>query len=200
MYYTIPVQYRNEFTNIPDRLFAYLDNLLENDIPNSSFHRAVIDHPEKTFKSINNHFGQACEITGLNNDSLLSALDFNVRDLCPTRIESIFGELRTIIILFTKDFNNIKPMRSNRGAALCDLEAEIYSKKCFVEVKTLIRFAARTFHESIVEWAMSKLGPGGAFRQLNVENSDCLNLFAMVLNSNGAVALNDREDYIQMLK
>ncbi len=199
MHYIIPKTYKINYANIPKRFYEYLDIFLKNEIKNSSFHRAVIEHPKETFRSINYLFKGACEITGLECEELLKKLDFKPRDMDPTRIESIFGELRTILFLKQQGFHDILPHQASRSSTSYDFSAKFGRRQCFIEVKTSIRYAGRTFHDTVVKWARS-ITSDIVVKQLNIQNPNCINLFVMVINSSGAVALNNRNDYMQMLQ
>jgi hypothetical protein len=186
-FYSIPDSYRSTYTQIPKRLLTYIEKLLEKQIEGSSFHTAVKDHSEATFRSLNAQFSQASEITQLPPDELLSKLDFNIRDLCPSRIESLLGELRTIIFLDAEGFENIKPLQANRSKKSPDLSAEKHGKPCLVEVATSIRYASRTFHDSVVKWAKSRLEKDGKINQVGKNK----NLFLAILTGRTSLEGND---------
>lgn len=112
----------------------------------------------------------------MTNKELLTALDFNKRDICPTRIESLLGELRTIIILDKNNFKEIKPIKANKDKKSADFVALFGLKTIHIEVATSIRFCSRTFHDSIVQWAISRLRKDNKIQQYQRKFAKEINL------------------------
>lgn len=196
---SIPEAYRYRFQNIPTKLFTYFDHLLEKPSKNSQFHLAMNRHPEKTFELLNRQFLACSKIVSLSPDDLLKKLDFQSKDLSPERIESLLGELDTIHFLDKKGFTNITPIRA-KPTKSPDFSAERNGDDFLIEVVTSIYFASRIFHDSIVKWATSRLQNDDKLSQLNTGSAGYKKLFVCILNSSGAVALNTRSDYLEMLK
>lgn len=196
---SIPVFYRSRFPNIPAQLFAYFDRLLEMPSKGSQFHAAMTNHPEKTFEALDRQFLTGSEIVSLSPDALLKKLDFNRNDLSPERIESLLGELRTIHFLHNNGFTDIVPIRA-RSKRSPDLSAKRYGTNFQIEVATSIHSAPRTFHSSVVKWATAKLQHENKLSQMNSGPTGAYKMFVCILNSEGAVALNQRSDYMSMLK
>lgn len=196
---SIPNSYRSRFPNIPAILFTYFDNLLKIPAENSQFHLAMIHHPEQTFEALERQFYECSKIVSLSPDDLLKKLDFHPRDLSPERIESLLGELRTIHFVDNNGFTNITPIRANSTKSP-DFSAERNGEYFLIEVVTSIYFAPRTFHDSVVKWATSRLQNDDKLSQMKTDSAVYKNLFVCVVNSLGAVALNQRSDYLIILK
>ena len=196
---SIPDSYRSRFLNIPAKLFTYFDRLLEKSSENSQFHLAMNHHPEKTFEVLDQRFLACSKIVSLSPDDLLKKLDFQLKDLSPERIESLLGELRTINFLDNNGFTNITPIRANSTKSP-DFSAGKNGDKFLIEVATSIYFAPRTFHDSVVKWATSRVQNDDKLSQMKTDSNVYKNLFVCILNSSGAVVLNKRSDYLKMLK
>ena len=196
---SIPDSYRSRFQNIPAQLFTYLDHLLEKPSTGSQFHAAMVNHPEKTFEVLDSQFKSGAEIVSLSPDDLLKKLDFNRKDLSPERIESLLGELRTIHFLHNNGFTDIVPIRATSKRSP-DFTAKKNGVDFQIEVATSIHSAPRTFHDSVVKWATAKLKNDNKLSQMNSGSSESHKMFVCILNSSGAVALNEHSDYINMVK
>ena len=196
---SIPDSYRSRFPNIPAQLFTYFDRLLEKPSSESQFHTAMINHPEKTFEVLDYQFKSGSEIVSLSPDDLLKKLDFNRKDLSPERIESLLGELRTIHFLHNNGFTDIIPIRASSKRSP-DFSARRNGVDFQIEVATSINSAPRIFHDSVVKWATAKLKNDDKLSQMNSGSSESYKMFVCILNSSGAVALNEHSDYINMLK
>lgn len=197
---SVPKSYRSKYPNIPIRLFTYFDHLLKKPSENSQLHKAMIDHPEKTFELLNSQFSICSKIVSLRPDDLLKKLDFHSNDLSPERIESLLGELRTICFLDNNHFTNITPRRAN-SIKSPDFSAEKSGESFLIEVATSIARAPRAFHEDIVKWSISRLKDDNKISQLDADS--CFykkKLFVCILNSSVAVAINKRSDYLKMAK
>lgn len=196
---SIPDSYRSRFLNIPAQLFAYFDRLLEMPSKGSQFHMAMTNHPEKTFEVLDRQFRSGSEIVSLSPDDLLKKLDFNRNDLSPERIESLLGELRTIHFLHNNGFTDIVPIRASSKRSP-DFSAKRNGAGFQIEVATSIHSAPRVFHGSVVKWATAKLKNDDKLSQMNSGSSESHKMFVCILNSSGAAALNQRSDYINMVK
>lgn len=196
---SIPDSYRSRFPDIPAQLFTYLDHLLEKPSTGSQFHTAMINHPEKTFEVLDFQFKSGAEIVSLSPVDLLKKLDFNRKDLSPERIESLLGELRTIHFLHNNGFTDIVPIRATSKRSP-DFSAKRNGVDFQIEVATSIHSAPRTFHDSVVKWATAKLKNDDKLSQMNSGSSESHKMFVCILNSLGAVALNEHSDYINMVK
>jgi len=196
---SIQDSYRSRFPNIPAQLFSYFDRLLEKPSSGSQFHTAMINHPEKTFEVLDSQFKSGSEIVSLSPDDLLKKLDFNRKDLSPERIESLLGELRTIHFLHNNGFTDIIPIRASSKRSP-DFSARRNGVDFQIEVATSINSALRIFHDSVVKWATAKLKNDDKLSQMNSGSSASHKMFVCILNSSGAVALNEHSDYINMVK
>jgi hypothetical protein len=196
---SIPDSYRSRFPNIPAKLFEYFDRLLEMPSKNSRFHSAMVDHPEKTFEALDFQFKSGSEIVSLSPDDLLKRLDFNQNDLSPERIESLLGELRAIHFLHENGFIEIVPIRASRKRSP-DFSAKKNATDFMIEVATSIYSAPRVLHDHVVNWATNRLKNDGKLSQLNTGPSESHKMFVCILNSSGAVALNQHSDYVNMVK
>ena len=78
--------------------------------------------------------------------------------------------------------------------------AERNGEYFLIEVVTSIYFAPRTFHDSVVKWATSRLQNDDKLSQMKTDSAVYKNLFVCVVNSSGAVALNQRSDCLIILK
>ena len=198
---SIPDSYRSRFLNIPAQLFAYFDRLLE--MPSkgsqSQFRMAMTNHPERTFEVLDRQFRSCSEIVSLSPDDLLKKLDFNRNDLSPERIESLLGELRTIHFLHNNGFTDIVPIRASSKRSP-DFSAKRIRVDFQIEVATSIHSAPRVFHASVVKWATAKLKNDDKLSQTNSGSPESHKMFVCILNSTGAVALNQSSDYINMVK
>ncbi len=195
---TIPSVYRTRYSSIPSKLFAYFDELLLRPASGSQFHRAMDIHPEATFRSLDRVFQECTRIVSLSPDDLLRKVDFNKNDLSPERIESLLGELLTILFLHEKGFTDIVPIRAGAKKSP-DFSASAYGRNFLVEVVTSPHFAPRVFHESVVKWAIGRLKHKDKRGQFEGESGACGRMFVIVLYSSGAVALNQRSDYLAMV-
>ncbi len=166
----------------------------------SQFHTAMAHHPERTFEVLDAQFKSSSEIVWLSADDLLKKLDFNQNDLSPERIESLLGELRTIHFLYNNGFTDIVPIRASSKRSSPDFSAKRNGADFQIEVATSIHSAPRIFHDSIVKWATAKLKNDDKLSQLNSGSFGSQKMFVCILNSLGAVALNQRSDYIDMVK
>ncbi len=54
--------------------------------------------------------------------------------------------------------------------------------------------------DSVVKWATAKLKNDNKLSQMNSGSSESHKMFVCILNSSGAVALNEHSDYINMVK
>jgi hypothetical protein len=173
---------------------------LEIPSPCSQFHMAMTYHPEKTFTTLDAQFKSGSEIVSLSPDGLLKKLDFSRNNLPPERIESLLGELRTIHFLHNNEFTNIVPIRASPKRSSPDFSAKRNGAAFQIEVATSIYFAPRIFHDSVVKWATTRLKSDKKLSQINSGPSDAQKMFVCILNSQGAVALNQRSEYINMVK
>ena len=196
---SIPESYRSRFPNIPNQLFTYLDHLLKRQTTSSQFHTAMINHPDNTFKVLDFQFRSGSEIVSLSPNDLLKRLDFKQKDLSPERIESLLGELRTIHFLHHNGFTNINPICANSKRSP-DFFAKRNGIEFQIEVATSIHSSRRMFHDSIVKWATHKLKNDDKLSQMDSETSTTRMMFVCILNSSYAVALNERSDYLNMIK
>jgi len=159
---------------------------------------AMTNHPEKTFELLDFQFKSGSEIVSLSPDDLLKKLDFNRNDLSPERIESLIGELRAIHFLHDNGFTDIVPIRASSKRSP-DFSAKRNGVDFQIEVATSIHSAPRIFHDSVVKWATAKL-KNDKLSQMNSGSSESHKMFVCILNSSGAVALNEHSDYINMVK
>jgi len=196
---SIPDSYRSRFTNIPAKMFAYFDRLLKMRSKRSQFHMAMTNHRERTFEVLDRQFRSGSEIVSLSPDDLLNKLDFNQNDLSPERIESLFGELRTIHFLHNNGFTDIVPIRASSMRSP-DFSAKRIGADFQIEVATSIHSAPRVFHDSVVKWAAAKLKNDGKLSQMDSGSPESYKMFVCVLNSSGAVALNQSSACINMAK
>jgi len=193
--------FEKKYPNIPTNLISYFNNLIEKPGKNSSFHQAMSDHPDLTFEKIDRDFNKACIITNLTPDVLLQKIDFNKRDLSIERIESILGELRTILFLSETGFSDITPIRGTKDKS-ADFHAYYNDLHFSIEVATLIRYSTRTSNDSVIAWAKSKLIDEKKLIQLNntaLEFNADNKLFVCVINSR-IINLNTHSDFIEIAK
>jgi len=88
----------------------------------------------KFFKSTNNLFKKASEITELSPIDLFIRTDFHSNDISRSRIESAFAELRTIIFLYNMHFSDITPLKAKRNRKCSDFTAIKECHKYAIEV------------------------------------------------------------------
>ena len=195
----IPSEFRSKHPYIPTELHTYFERLLKRPEDGSQFHRAMECHQEATFRSLNHLFQKVSQIVSMPPDEVLRRVDFNKNDLSPERIESLLAELRAIVFLHDRGFKNIIPIRAGARKSP-DLSASAHGCDFLIEVVTSPHFAPRVFHDSVVKWAVGRLNHRDKLDQIEGASATCQRMFVIVLNSSGAVALNQRSDYLQMLR
>lgn len=168
--------------------------------------KALTERPEQTLNSIDRCFERVCSVTRMTGPELLASMDFEGRDIDPDRLDATFGVLRAIVFLDERGFVKIVPLRATRTRQ-ADLRASFNGQKFAIEVMTSsrssYRYAGHVNRSSDLECYIVDKYQERKQAQLESTakeiNADC-RLFVLVLNSNPARLLMQRDEYLEVLQ
>ena len=187
------------FPFIPRSLSGYVDACISKGC-NNRLTEAVTGNRLTVFENINRLFELACGITALNPDELLKRTDFEPSDMSPTRLDSAFAEIRTIIFLTKEGFTNIQPLSAgNKKRA--DIIGTLNGKLFAIEVANSI-FAANKRVEpfQLKDWLLGRVSSDQKSEQLK-QTSDAAGteeqVVVGVVDTFVSITFNTHNDYCE---
>jgi hypothetical protein len=111
------------------------------------WHGALAEDFEAVVNATNKLLSTASRITGLDQDGLIRATDFDARDLSPDRLDSAVAELRAVVHLDREGFKDIKLQRRQAGAKTPDVTATRNHVKYTLDVACASAETTRTLED-----------------------------------------------------
>lgn len=187
------------FPFIPRSLSKYVEKCISKKQKNR-LTEAVIGKRLKVFENINRMFELACKATTLNPDELLKGTDFQSCDMSPTRLDSAFAEIRTVIFLKEEGFTNIQlvPAGNKKRA---DIVGTLNGKFFTIEVANSI-FAAnnRVDPFQLKDWLVARVSSDQKLDQLQqtarAANAD-EKVLVGVIDTFPSVVFNTHNEYCE---
>lgn len=191
------------YEHIPEDIFKLIRNLEKEKRFDHRFLSAINHNEKSVLLALDNLFMEASLITGFTPSQLVKYADFMITDQDSDRFDAMLAELRTIIHLNNSGFNNIKPLKAPKGEKESDFLAYYGQEKWVVEVMCSSAFSDRWTKDQISDYIIKRFKNDGKENQLmsSQKKYSCTNqLLVIVMNSPGGVALNNKNDYINILE
>ena len=192
----------DNYKHIPEVLKKFILECINSKIDNQLIN-ALCHNCELTLKAISEMFEIAEKFTNLNCNELFAKTGFNPSDKSGSRVDSSFAEIRAINFLGLNGFENIEIIH-NKVKKYADLIAYRCNKKVCFEVMCISNEGKEKWTEiDIVNFINFRLIKKGKIDQLiNTQvdyNCHFMNLVVVIV-TNAGIALNNREDYLRILK
>jgi hypothetical protein len=192
---------KNEY--IPIQLIEYTTGALKSD-NNSRYKNALSENHNAVINRISDMIQISTKATNLSPEGIFKAAGFNKNDLDPTKLESMFGELRTVNHLYNEGFRDIAFIRTSKEKS-ADLSAKRENIKYVIEVTLSSSYAGKNKwrQDEIVNFCINKLKNEKKLDQLqtSLAKEPCDRMvFALVIDTEDKVALNCSEDYLNIAR
>lgn len=195
----------DDYKNVPKQLYEYIVNVIKKGIKENLLQVLLGPSREEFLSDIDYRFKKASEILRLSPQEIAKALDFSPADVGKGRIDAFFAELRVIFWLHYQGFQNIIPLRS-KSKRRADLYAELNSSKYIIEVFCMIKGVYKwpnhqKRRHDLIQYFIDRAQEKKAQMDKAAKDSDCdKKILALVLDSEMAVALRTRTEFLAMLR
>ncbi len=198
----------DEYKNIPSEVRKFIKDI----IVKKTSHRlsqSLEDNYGLVMRSMDTSFKKASAITGLPPEEIIKRSDFRKKDLDSDRFDAMLAEIRTIVHLDNLGFLEIQPLKAPGKSKEAekpkeaDLLGNWKGKKWAIEVICSSYRLKRWKHNEVANYIKSRLVNDGKCEQLHITAGkyNCsYKLLVIVMNSPDGKALNDRIDYLNLLK
>ena len=189
----------DEYINIPNEV----RELIEDIKASHRLFQSLEDNYDLVMRGIATIFEKASAITGLTSEAIIQRSDFSKKDLDSDRFDAMLAEVRTIIHLDNLGFLEIQPLKASKGSKEADLLGNWNGEKWAIEVICSSYESERWKHNEVANYIKSRFVNDGKCKQLHItaEKYNCsYKLLVVVMNSLKGKALNDRNDYQNILK
>lgn len=189
------------FPNIPKSLIKHLEYCVSKQ-KSSRFIKVILEKPLETCKAIDAIFTRATEATGLALDELFATTDFAVQDCNQARVDSAFAEIRTINYLYQQEFAEISPLKGAKNKPRADILARRRGLLYVIEVADSNYYAnGRVLPDQLARWVSQRFEEKKMqLHQSILDEKATHSVFVVVLDTQGAVALNTIDDYLAALE
>lgn len=192
----------DKYEHIPKMLKRFIFECINSKIENRLTRELHYNH-ERTLMAISKMFEIAEKYTNINCDDLMLKTGFSVSDKSGGRLDASFAEIRAINFLGLNGFNNIEIVHS-KIKKYADLIAYRANYKICFEVMCITNEGNEKWTENdFTNHINFRLNNKRKIDQLiNTQTDfscDFMNLLVVIVDSAG-IALNNRDDYLNMLK
>ena len=190
------------FPFIPRSLPKYVEACILNGCSNR-LTKAVLGKRLKIFENINRVFELACQATALDPDDLLKRTDFRPSDISPTRLDSAFAEIRTVIFLQKEGFRDITVLGAGNERR-ADIIGTRDGRRFAIEVANSIFDANKRVEPSqLKDWLIGRMSADNKSEQLQktaevVDTNE--RVIVGVVDTFLAVVFNTHNDYCEAAK
>ena len=191
-----------KYQDLPNELSLFINELIESNIKHRLLD-ALNENEDQVINAINYQLSEASMITGLTFHELLKSCDFDRRDHDANRFDAMFAEIRSIIFLNQIGFSKIQPLKAPKAKREADMTANYKDTKWAIEVMCSSYLNQRWTESELTEYINRRFSEDKKGDQLKIssEKHSCnKQLLVIVINSPAAKALNNRNDYLNVLK
>ena len=188
---------KNRYPHIPSDLILHIRELQQKKVK-SRLLDALSEDPQSTSEAIDRMFMKASQITGQTHDAVLAGTDFFWQDAHPVRVDAAFAEVRTINILNSQGFSDIKQI-TGTSLPSADLIASRKGQRYALEVADSVYYASGRFSpDQMSDWIFERYHSQGKGVQLKNTASEfsCQRcVFVGIMDSASTVALQEAPEF-----
>ena len=196
----------DKFPNLPKGLFDYIAKVVALNKQNDKFLTALIRHgTESVLTALDILIERASNVLNVHSSEIIRISDFDSNDVGTGRIDAFIAELRVINWLNDIKFKNISFLIAKR-IKMADIYAEYDSDKYIIEVFCAISGSYRwpghkNKSKDLISYYISRANEKKNQLDHTALKFNCnKKIIVLVLDSDIAVALNTRSDFLEILK
>lgn len=193
----VEIEERLGASQLPSRVVDHLRRCME--APDRRWNRtleALREDSDAAIGAMLETFRRCSEITGFSDDELVRRTDFKSADLHHDRLDSMFGELRAIVVLSNLGMESIEPLAAVKGRRRADLLTTRRGRKYAFDVFTPTASSSKWLADLVAGLIEKQDEKASQLATTRTELGCDASGLVYVLNADRPVVFEARADYI----